>query len=250
MEVHKTKQGVTLARDVRDSRVGGRAAPQPEPWYRLAELAILPPLKLWFNWRFEGLESVPSKGPVLAACNHISYLDPLADGYFLERAGRRPRFLAKAELFDNPFLRLVLRGTHQIPVQRGTGDPAPVVAATKALENGEAIVVYPEGTVTTNPDFTPMKAKTGVARLSLAAGVPVLPLAIWGAQYVWQRSGPVSLRFGRPIWLKAGHVLDFSQYADRADDPVVLRKVTDEVMETLGGLVDDLRADYPRRWSR
>lgn len=229
--------------------MGGREAFPPEPWYRLAELAILPPIKLWFNWHFEGMEMVPTQGPVLAACNHISYLDPLADGYFLEKAGRRPRFLAKAELFDNPFLRLVLRGTHQIPVQRGTGDPAPVVAATKALEKGEAIVVYPEGTVTTNPDFSPMKAKTGVARLSLATGVPVLPLAVWGAQYVWQKSGPVSLRFGRPIWLKAGPQLDFSQFADRSDDPVVLRRVADEVMDALDGLVRGLRAEYPRRWS-
>jgi len=220
-----------------------------EPVYRLAELVVLPPIKLWFNWRFEGLEHVPPEGPLLVAANHISYLDPFAHGYFLVRAGRRPRFLAKQELFENPLLRTVLLRMGQIPVRRGTGDRAPIEAAGVALERGEVVLVYPEGTVTRNEDFTPMRGKTGIVRLALATGAPVLPLVVWGAQHVWQKSGKGSLKFARPIWLKAGPPLELSSYGGEGDAPEVLRTLTDEVMEELGRLVEDLRARYPKRWA-
>ena len=194
------------------------------------------------------MEHIPHDGPVLVAANHISYFDPLAHGYMLVRAGRRPRYLAKKELYGNWFLRNLLEGAKQIPVERGTGSAAPVAAASKALKDGEVVVVYPEGTVTKNPDFTPMQAKTGIARLTLATDVPVLPIAVWGSQNVWQRGGARSLAFGRPIWLKAGPALDFSQYDGQLSDPAVLREVTDTVMDELSRLVNELRQRYPKRW--
>jgi 1-acyl-sn-glycerol-3-phosphate acyltransferase len=214
----------------------------------LAKGVLIPPIWLWFEWRFEGLEHIPSEGPVLVACNHISYLDPLAHGYFLVKAGRRPRFLAKVELFRNPISGPVLRGARQIPVRRGSGETAPVEFGAKALRAGELVVVYPESTVTSNPDFSPMRGKTGVARLTLATGVPVIPLAVWGSAPVWRR-GQKSARFGRPIWVKAGPPLDLSEHEDRAVDPATLRAVTDEVMAQLSLLVDDLRERYPKRWA-
>ena len=214
----------------------------------LAKGVLIPPIWLWFEWRFEGLEHIPSEGPVLVACNHISYLDPLAHGYFLVKAGRRPRFLAKVELFRNPISGPVLRGARQIPVRRGSGETAPVEFGAKALRAGELVVVYPESTVTSNPDFSPMRGKTGVARLSLATGVPVIPLAVWGSAPVWRR-GHKSARLGRPIWVKAGPPLDLSEHEDRADEPATLRAVTDEVMAQLSLLVDDLGGRYPKRWA-
>jgi 1-acyl-sn-glycerol-3-phosphate acyltransferase len=220
-----------------------------EPWYRLIEFTMRPPLALWFNWRFEGLEHIPREGPVLVACNHISYLDPLAHGYMLVKAGRRPRYLAKKELFGNPLLRGVLRGSKQIPVERGSGSAAPIEAAREALKQGEVVLVYPEATITTNADFSPMRGKTGIARLALAAEVPVLPIAVWGSQNVWQRKGMQSLKFGRPIWVKAGPPLDFSSFEGLREDPVALRKVTDTVMDELARLVTDLRTRYPKRWA-
>ena len=136
-----------------------------EPWYRLAELAIRPPLAMWLNWRFEGLEHIPSEGPVLVACNHISYFDPLAHGYMLLKARRRPRYLAKKELYSNPLLRSVLRGTRQIPVDRGSTDAAQALsAAVAALQRGECIFIYPEGSATRDPALWPMKARTGGMR--------------------------------------------------------------------------------------
>ena len=194
------------------------------------------------------MEHIPRDGPLLVAANHVSYFDPLAHGYMLVRAGRRPRYLAKRELYGNWFLRNLLEGAKQIPVERGTGSAAPIEAASKALKDGEVVVVYPEGTVTRNPDFTPMQAKTGIARLTLATDVPVLPIAVWGSQNVWQRDGARSLAFGRPIWLKAGPALDFSQYDGQERDPAVVREVTDTVMDELSRLVNELRQRYPKRW--
>jgi 1-acyl-sn-glycerol-3-phosphate acyltransferase len=219
-----------------------------EPWFQVAHALLRPPLALWFNWRFEGLEQIPRQGPMLVACNHISYFDPLAHGYMLVKAGRRPRFLAKAELYGNPFLRTVLTGAGQIPVERRSGSAAPVEEAGLALGRGDVVVVYPEGTITRDPDRSPMQGRTGVARLTLATSVPVLPIAVWGSHHVWQRDGVKSLRFGRPIWLKAGHPLDFSGRGGDAD-PETLRAVTRSVMDELTRLVGDLRSRYPTRWS-
>ena len=157
----------------------------------------------------EGLERIPQTGPAIVAGNHLSYLDPFAHGYFVVRAGRRPRFLAKQELFDAKGIGTVLRGAHQISVARGTGDQSPLVDAAAAVRAGEVVVVYPEGTTTTtNQDFSPGPGKTGTVRLSLASGVPILPVATWGGQYVWRKSGRQSLAFGRPIWVTAGEPFD------------------------------------------
>jgi 1-acyl-sn-glycerol-3-phosphate acyltransferase len=221
---------------------------RPEPWFRLAEFALRPPAALWFNWRFEGIEHIPPEGPLLVAANHISYFDPLAHGFMLLKAGRRPRFLAKSELYGNPFMSRLLKGANQIRVDRGTRSSAPVQAALKALKTDEAVVIYPEGTVTKNPDSTPMQAKTGIARIALTSEVPVLPMAVWGSQHVWQRDGARSLEFGRPIWVKAGPPMDFSEYEGRRDDPQALREVTDAIMGDVSRLVTDLRSRYPKRW--
>lgn len=221
-----------------------------EPWYRAAELALVPPMQLWFNWRLEGLEKIPAEGPVIVAGNHLSYVDPLAHGYYVVKAGRRPRFLAKQELFDAPFVGTVLRGARQISVERGTGDRSPLEDADRAVERGEVVVIYPEGTTTTTrEDFSPGRGKTGAVRLSLATGVPILPVATWGGQFVWRRSGRQSLTFGRPIWVVAGEPFDPSERLDGEPDGRRLRTLTDDLMGELDKLVADLRARYPTRWT-
>jgi 1-acyl-sn-glycerol-3-phosphate acyltransferase len=185
---------------------------------------------------------------VLLACNHTSYFDPLAHALAVVNGHRRPRFLAKVELYDHWFLGRVLRGAHQIPVDRGSGSRAPIDAAVGALREGECVMIFPEGTVTRNPDHTPMRGKTGVARIALEADVPVIPSAVWGAHQVIQKGGQKGLTFGRPIWGKIGAPMDFSEYIDRKDDIEALRTVTDAVMAELSRLVADLRTRYPKRW--
>ena len=221
-----------------------------EPWYRAAELALIPPLQLWFNWRLEGLERVPAEGPAIIAGNHLSYLDPFAHGLFVVRAGRRPRFLAKQELFDTAFVGTVLRGANQISVQRGTGDRSPLDDAAHAVEQGEVVVIYPEGTTTTsNEDFSPGRGKTGAVRLSIATGIPILPVATWGGQFVWRKSGRQSLAFARPIWVAAGDPFDPNDGLEGEPDGRALRTLTDALMGELDWLVDDLRDRYPARWT-
>lgn len=211
---------------------------------------LRPPFQLWFNWRFEGLERVPADGPAIIAGNHLSYLDPFAHAYFVVKAGRRPRFLAKQELFDAPFVGTVLRGAGQIPVRRGTGDRSPLEEAERAIADGEVVVIYPEGTTaTTNPDFSPGRGKTGVVRLSIATGVPIIPVATWGGQFVWRRSGRQSVAFGRPIWVCAGEPFDVTTRAGANPDHATVRMLTDELMDGLARLVDGVRARYPERWS-
>lgn len=196
----------------------------------------------------DGLERIPATGPLIVAGNHLSYLDPFAHAFFVIKAGRRPRFLAKQELFDITLVGSALRGAGQIPVRRGTGDQSPLEDARRALDAGEVVVVYPEGTtVTSAPDHSPGRGRTGIVRLSRMTGVPVLPVATWGGQYVWRQSGRQSLAFGRPIWLLAGEPMDLG--AGEADGAAV-RAQTDDLMAELSRLVDRLRAGYPARWAR
>lgn len=229
-----------------EAPAGGRKHRRIEPWYRAAEFLVLPPLKLWFNWHFEGTEHVPSEGPVLLAANHLSYFDAFALVYLVEHLGRRPRFLAKSELFKNVFLRKLLSGAGQIPVERGTGDPAPLAAAARELQMGEVVVVFPEGTTNKRPDFSLQPAKTGIARLSLASGVPVTPMAIWGPHRVWKH-GNIVPKFARPMWMRLGEPLDFPEHAG-SEDSNTLRMVTDEIMGAIANLLEDVKAGYPERW--
>jgi 1-acyl-sn-glycerol-3-phosphate acyltransferase len=208
----------------------------------------LPPLRFWFRLHHEHLDRIPSTGPAIIACNHISYLDPLTNGDVVVRAGRRPRFLAKEDLFRIPIVGRALRGAEQIPVSRGTRDRSSLDRALDALARGEVIVVYPEGTVTKRDDGLPMEGKTGVVRLAVASGVPIIPMASWGSQAVWQKSGKGSLKFGRPIWTSVGERIELPVV--REGEQPALRELTEQVMDAISKLVVDLRDRYPRRWTK
>jgi 1-acyl-sn-glycerol-3-phosphate acyltransferase len=164
------------------------------------------------------------------------------------RAGRRPRFLAKQELFRIPLVGRALRGAGQIAVSRGTRDRSSLDRAIAALGRGEVIVVYPEGTVTKRDDGLPMDSKTGAVRLAIATGVPIIPMASWGSQAVWQKSGKGSLRFGRPIWTTVGEPIDLPVTAEGEQAP--LRELTAQVMDEVTRLVVSLRERYPARWTK
>ena len=186
---------------------------------------------------------------MLIACNHASYLDPLVNAYAVVRAKRRPRFLAKDDLFRAFGIRWAMRGTRQIPVARGTGDQSPLRNAEAALRANQVVVVYPEGTVTRRKDGLPMEGKTGTVRLALAAGVPILPLVSWGSAPVWQKSGPGSLKPRRPILVRVGDPFDVAARGVSIDDHEGVRKLTDELMAVLTADVEALRAAYPPAWA-
>ena len=94
-----------------------------------------------------------------------------------------------------------------------------------------------------------MQGKVGIARLALDAHVPVLPMAVWGSQRVWQRGGVRDFRFARPIWVRAGSPMDLSEFEDTRDDIATLRKVTELIMDELRRMVLDMRAAYPKKWA-
>ena len=142
-----------------------------------------------------------------------------------------------------------LRGAGQISVSRGTGERRPLQDAERALDRGEIVAIYPEGTVTQRPDHLPKEGKTGAVRLALATGVPIVPLASWGSQAVWQKSGPGSLRFGRPIWVQAGPPIDLRGRAGDAGDPEAVQSMTAELMAVLTSMARALRDRYPKRWA-
>lgn len=216
----------------------------------MAKAVAIQPVRGWFRLRSWGLEHIPQTGPAIVACNHVSYLDPLTNASAICTAGRRPRFLAKDDLFRIPVVGTVLRGVRQIPVARGEGNPMEALrAAERALAEGEVVVIYPEGTVTTRSDRLPMQGKTGTVRLSLTTGVPITPLASWGSQDVWQKSGRGDLRYGRPVWMRAGPPIDLSDRRDEIGDSEALRAMTADLMSILTAMVEDLRAAYPERWS-
>lgn len=217
-----------------------------EPTYTFARIVLLPLLFLFFRWRIIGLEKIPRRGPAIVAPNHISNLDPLCVGLMIDRAGRRPRFLAKASLWQNPLVRMILAGAKQIPVERGTGGSGPIEAAEAALARGEIVVIYPESTITDTDDVTPKRAtKTGVARLTLATGVPVYPVAVWGAQWLFGKYRKTSYRFRRTIMLSVGDPMTFDELRGRIDDPDARRDVTDRIMKEVDRLVRELHAVHP-----
>lgn len=216
---------------------------------RFAVILVYPTISLLFRRRWSGLDRIPVTGPAIVAVNHISYADPLIFARFIWDAGRVPRFLAKVGLFELPFpLGRIVTGAGQIPVHRETADASQALqAAVEALGRGEVVLIYPEGTVTRDPDFWPMQAKTGVARLALLApGVPVVPVGQWGAQNFLD---VYSRRF-RPwprkqVTICAGPPVDLSAWAGNAPDSEVLRQMTDRVMVAIRDLVAEIRGEQP-----
>jgi 1-acyl-sn-glycerol-3-phosphate acyltransferase len=159
-----------------------------EPTYYLAKAIIKPWVAVWLRCSIEGVESIPREGPAIIAFNHISYLDPFVAAYVVDKARRRPRFLAKGELFDDKRVAWILKGAKQIEVRRGTRDaPVALDHALDALDRGQAVVIFPEGTITDDPDLKPMAARSGAARLALSSGAPLIPAALWGTQNLWPK---------------------------------------------------------------
>jgi 1-acyl-sn-glycerol-3-phosphate acyltransferase len=148
----------------------------------LAVLVVYPPASLMFRLRYRHAERIPPTGPVLVVANHVSILDPIACARLVFDSGRFPHFLAKESVFKG-LLGTLLRQAGQIPVARFTANAHGALEAAQAdLEAGNAVVIYPEGSVTRDPDWWPMQSRSGVARLALTTDAVVVPVAQWGPQ--------------------------------------------------------------------
>jgi 1-acyl-sn-glycerol-3-phosphate acyltransferase len=217
-------------------------------WYRLAVVLVKPPLLLLTRRRWSGFEHVPQHGGVILAANHISHVDPLLLGDAVVFSTRRPpRFLAKSTLFKgNGLVGRTMRGAKQIPVHRNTADASLALKdAVDALHAGEMILIYPEGTVSRDPGKWPMKARTGVARLALLSGAPVVPVAQWGAQEILDsyRTPGLHLLPRHTIAVTVGPAVDLSAWQGKELTSQVLHEATDAIMDAIRGMLEQLRGE-------
>jgi 1-acyl-sn-glycerol-3-phosphate acyltransferase len=209
-------------------------------------VGIAEPLLLLFTKRrWSGGENVPATGGCVLAVNHISHLDPFTCAHFVYAHGRVVRFLAKAELFTIPVLGRIVRSAGQIPVYRLTTDASrSFSAAVEAVAHGKCVVVYPEGTITRQPDLWPMVGKTGAARIALSSGAPVIPVAQWGAHEIL---APYTKRPRllprKTIAMTAGPPVDLDDLRDRPLTPEVLRQATTRIMDEVTALLESIRGD-------
>ena len=214
-----------------------------ESTYLLAKGILKPWLATWFKWSIEGEEHIPRRGPAILAFNHIAYLDPFAAAFVVDDQRRRPRFLAKSELFADKRISWILRGAAQIEVRRGTKHaPMALDHAFEALDKGETIVVFPEGTVTTDPELNPMEAKTGTARLAIGSGVPLIPCALWGTANIWPKG------YAKHWWPPRQDVLvriDNPLPVRHANNPEGWKQLSVDLMERISVLVASLRPAVP-----
>ncbi len=202
-------------------------------FYRLMKMIVAPLLRIFFRPWMEGEENIPDEGPAILASNHLSF----SDSFFLPALlKRRVTFIAKAEYFTTPGLKgrltaAFFKGVGQLPVDRsgarGAGEAA-IRSGIAVIERGEVFGVYPEGT--RSPDGKLYRGKVGgLARVALATGAPVIPVAMIDTEKV-QPPGQVVPNFGVRPGIRIGRPLDFSRYRGMENDRFILRSVTDEVM--------------------
>src|SRR5689334_13020901 len=206
-------------------------------WYWLFKYVFMGPLlSLLGRPKVEGLDYVPQSGPMILASNHLA----VADSFFLPLVvSRRITFLAKAEYFTGTglsgwFQRWFYTAAGQVPIDRTDADSAQAALTTaeRILDEGKLLGMYPEGT--RSPDGRLYKGKTGLARLALESGVPVIPVAMIGTNVV-NPPGKKMLRFGR-VTVRFGKPMDFSRFEGMAGNHFIERAVTDEVIYELMGL--------------
>ena len=198
-------------------------------WF-LKWVALGPALRIVFRPRADGVDNVPADGPAILASNHLSYADWLFMPLTLTR---RVTFVAKAEYFTTPgikgwFQKKFFSGAGQVPIDRSGANAAEgaMTSAKKILDSGELFGIYPEGT--RSHDGKLYRGKTGVARLALETGAPVVPCAVVGTDVV-APSGKVFGQWTRPS-VRFGPPLDFSRYEGMENDRYILRSITDEIM--------------------
>jgi len=214
---------------------------RPSLWWVLGAL-VVPFVRGTATLRIRDREKLPATGPFILTPNHNSNIDPLVMAVAVWRLGRAPRFLAKASLFRIPVVGALLRGVGQVPVERGGRAAIPLAAAKRIVDEGHCVIVYPEGSLTRDPDLWPMRGKTGAARLALDLGIPVVPAAHWGTQGLMPRytnrlrlvpRARIEVRFGDPV--------DLSAYTGRASDPAALAAATTEIMTAITRLLEQMR---------
>ena len=217
-------------------------------WFWPLAAIVVPVVGLLARIRISGAEKLPASGAYVMAPNHVSELDPLIVAVAVWRLGRAPRFMAKESLFRVPVLGAALRATGMVPVARTSSRNAAtqtMTQATELVEDGRGVIVYPEGTLTRDPELWPMRGKSGAARLALAGDMPLIPVAHWGVQNIMGRYAKgLSLWPPRkPVHVLIGDPIDLSDLKSRPTDPASITEATNRVMNAITALLAELREE-------
>jgi 1-acyl-sn-glycerol-3-phosphate acyltransferase len=211
--------------------------------YRIAVTALRPTIRLFTSHDWRGSENLPDSGGFLVCSNHISDADPVALAHFLYDNGHPPYFLAKGALFTVPLVGRVIRGAGQIPVFRDGPDAVKAFApAVEAVRSGKCVAIYPEATVTRDPDLWPMTGKTGAARVALETGCPVIPVAQWGAQALLPYHAFIPRLFPRKkMQVVAGPPVHLDDLRAKPLDVTVMREATARILADITALLVQIR---------
>src|SRR6476646_5489439 len=179
-----------------------------------------------------GLEHLPATGPALLALNHISYVDFIYGGVAPDRIGRRVRFMAKRELFDHRVSGPIMRACRHIAVDRAEGE-ASLAEAMRHLEQGELVGIFPEATISRAMEIKDLK--TGAVRIAAQAGVPLIPVVLWGTQRLMTKDHPRDFSRGTAITISVGEPLDVTggdPVAETARLKVEMSRLLDEAIRS------------------
>ena len=221
----------------------------PTFWFAVATL--WPTLTVTTKRDWQGTENLrrtyPPDDGIVVVANHISWFDPFSLCHILWNHGRPPRILVKDTLFRAHGIKHIMRGAGQIPVARETQDASAAVAqAVAAVRDGEAVVLYPEGTITRDEQLWPMTGRTGAARIALETGAPVIPIAQWGPQDVIR---PYRKEFHllprKTMHLRVGPPVDLDDLRDQPITAEVLDEATTRIIDAITGLLAHLRGAEP-----
>ena len=191
---------------------------------------------LGFRFDMRGVDRLPSEGGAVLASNHVSYFDFMFVGLTGWRRGKRlVRFMAKEAVFRHRVSGPLMRGMHHIPVDRAAGAAA-YRHAVEALQSGELVGVFPESTISRS--FVPRPLKSGAARMAQEAGVPLIPVVVWGGQRVWTTGR-------RPVWKRRVPVSIWVDEPMAQIDGETAAELTERLAERLRALVDEVLETYP-----
>lgn len=216
--------------------------------YRIAVFLLWPVMEAFTKRDWQGTERLNTDdGGIIVVANHISWFDPLVISHAMWENDRPPRFLAKESVFRVPVIGSIIESAGQIRVYRETKEAVGAVRdAISAVQRGECVVVYPEGTITKDPSGWPMAGKTGAARIALATKRPVLPMAQWGATDV-MRAYRKELRLlpRKTMHVRVGEPVDLSDFEDLPMDHDTLEAATDRIMDALTAELATIRHEDP-----
>ena len=234
-------------------RTGTRGS-EKTPVFRFLAVLLVPAMSLLTRFRIEDGHKLPATGAFVLSPNHYSEIDPVVIGIVMWKLERMPRYLAKASLFKYPILGALLRASGQVPVERAGAVRGndPLVAARKIVDDGLAVVIYPEGSLTRDPDLWPMRGKAGAVRMALEMDIPLIPVAHWGTQLVLPRYAKrISVFPRKTITVKIGDPVDLSAFRGRPLDAQATTAATSLVMDSITHLLEDLRGEKapPERWN-